>query len=243
MTKLLGWLGWVLVALAVAAGYWFMNLRADPMGRVAGRTLEGEVIAEPITDWSFAATEPLIAVETRPASPHSVTTTQIVLDGALYVPALAASSKSWTHYAVSDPRVRVKVGDRIYPGIATRIEDPAVRARAFGALRARMGAPPANAPAPTDVWLFRIDSARGGAQSVADAASPAMPEGVAPQAGSDATTDAAATPEPSPPGVLSDGSGPVPVSEASVPEAAPAPEPVGPAPDPDAGTDPTPGGA
>jgi len=64
-----------------------------------------------------------------------------VHDGKLYVPAQSGSTKSWTHYAVADPRVRVKIGDRIYPGIATRVTDEALREPIRQAARVRYNLP------------------------------------------------------------------------------------------------------
>ena len=71
-------------------------------------------------------------------------------------------AKSWPHYAVSDPRVRVKVGDRVYPGRATRlmIDDPALTEALQASAREKYDFPSGDdAPQPTDLWLFKIESA------------------------------------------------------------------------------------
>ncbi|MBW2271299.1 MAG: hypothetical protein JRH16_22330 [Deltaproteobacteria bacterium] len=71
--KVLKWLG-IATALFVAGGtVWYAN-RTDPSKMIPGRALSGEVVDEIVTDWSFADDHPHIAVETRPAAPHSVTT-------------------------------------------------------------------------------------------------------------------------------------------------------------------------
>ena len=242
MAKFLGWLGWLLLIAIGGAGYWVYELRADPIQWVPGRALTGDLVATPVSDWSFANEAGLIAVETRPAAPHSVTTTKVVVDGTLYVPALGASAKSWTHYVVSEPRVRVKIGEKIYPGVARRVDDPDTRTRVFSQLRARMGTSMASGPAPADVWLFRIDSpsvaaaadneaaaraARSAAEAAKSAAAP-LTTGTAPDAegtvpAGDAAGDGAASvsgPDAAPPSRADPGAPDAAVPDASAPNAA-----------------------
>ena len=63
----------------------------------------------------------------------------------------------WTHYVLDDPRVRLKVGDVIYPGRAMRV--PSEDASMFIASAAKKYPQLAgdDADLPDDVWLFRID--------------------------------------------------------------------------------------
>ena len=160
MGRVLRWILAVVVILAAVAGTLYAR-RTNPIQFISGRQLTGEVVSEPVSDWSFAKDVQLVAIETRPAAPYSVTTWCFVHEGKLYIPASAASTKAWTHFAAADPRVRVKIGDKIYPGVATRVTDEALReplreiARAKYQLPAQM---PANMGSPSDVWLFRIDS-------------------------------------------------------------------------------------
>ena len=159
MRRILRGLGWGAVAILAIAALLYAT-RTNPAGPVAGRALSGELVTTPVTDWSFTDEHSLIAVETRPAAPHSVTTLCFTVDGRLYVPARAGSTESWTHYAISDPTARVLVGGRVYPVRATRITDealvPALRSAAAAKYEAFFDA---DGEIPEDVWLFRMDSA------------------------------------------------------------------------------------
>jgi hypothetical protein len=154
--KILRWIGVIalLLALGAAGAY---ALRSDPLGPLAGKRLAGPVVSEPVSDWSFTDEHYLIAVETRPAAPHSVTTICFAHEGSLYVPAQGGSAKDWTHFAVSNPRVRLKIGDKVYPAIATRITDPDAREAMVAAARAKYDFDGGDTP-PEDIWLFRMDS-------------------------------------------------------------------------------------
>jgi hypothetical protein len=166
MGGVLRWVVATLLILAAAGGVLYAR-RSNPIEFISGRQLTGEVVTEPVSDWSFAKDYPTIALETRPGAPHSVTAWCLVHEGKLYVPASAGSTKSWTHYAAADPRVRIKIGDKIYPGVATRVvADEALREPIAQIARDKYNLPaaPANASSgPSDVWLFRIDSPQQGA--------------------------------------------------------------------------------
>lgn len=160
MRRLLTWTFAVLLLLGVVAGVVYAR-RTNPIAFVAGRQLTGPVVSEPVTDWSFAKDVPTVSVETRPAAPYSVTTWCFVYEGQLYIPASDGSRKTWTQFATADPRVRVKIGDKIYPGVATRITDPALREPIRDLARTKYNLPaqmPAGMGDPNDVWLFRIES-------------------------------------------------------------------------------------
>lgn len=77
-----------------------------------GGELSGTVVNEPIEDWSFAASQ-FIELETRPDDPYSVQLNYIVKDGKLYID--PAEGRTWFEHIKADPRVRVRLGDQIYP--------------------------------------------------------------------------------------------------------------------------------
>lgn len=141
----------VLVALVVLA------VRTDPIGPLAGTRLSGDEAAYP-ADWGFTDEHFLIAVESRPDDPHSVTTICFVHDGVLHVPAQSGSTKDWPAYVVADPRVRLKIGDLVYSARATRVQ-PEDTAPYFASAFAKYEqmADRAGEEPPEDVWLFRID--------------------------------------------------------------------------------------
>lgn len=143
-------------ALVLVGGIVWL-LRTDPIGPMSGKKLSGD--ERPFPDnWSFVSEHPLCAVETRVDDPHSVTTICFVHDGSLMIPAAEGSTKLWPQYVLDDPRVRVKVGDSVYPARATRMTDVDVDAVMASAL-AKYGNRAADADAPPpDIWLFQISA-------------------------------------------------------------------------------------
>jgi len=103
----------VTVAWLVACG--------GPMLVFPGGALRGELVTEPVDDWSFAD-DPFIDLETRPANPYSVELNYIVRDGQLYID--PAEGRNWLAYIREDPRVRVRFGDRVYPVTAVLVGGP-----------------------------------------------------------------------------------------------------------------------
>ena len=154
--KILKVSGWVLLALVLAALV-VLAVRTDPIGPLAGTRLSGEEAPYP-DDWGFSDEDFTIAVETRPDDPHSVTTICFVHEGVLHVPAQGGSTKDWPSHVLADPRVRLKIGDRVYAARATRVEpdDPAPY---FASAASKYEAMADRAPddLPEDLWLFRID--------------------------------------------------------------------------------------
>lgn len=152
-------LGQALVAILILAAIAY-PFRRDPIGPLAGKELSGEVAAETPSDWGFTDEHMTIAVEVRPEDPHSITTICFVHEGALYVPAQGGSDKEWTQMVLADPRVRLKIGDRIYPAKATRIADESQREAMIASASkkyAQLAAAQEGENPPEDVWVFRID--------------------------------------------------------------------------------------
>lgn len=107
----------VLVALTLACG--------GPMLMMPGGALRGEVVAQPVTDWSFAD-DRFVDLEVRPSDPYSVEINYTVRNGKLYID--PAEGRRWLTYIREDPRVRVRFDDRIYPARAVLVEDPEEKA-------------------------------------------------------------------------------------------------------------------
>jgi len=129
-----------------ALGLLFLTMSAcDPKDRRAGTWLTGEVVTAPVSDWTFTNDHDEIFVETRTwyFVPHSVTTTVVTSDGALYVPSLYKdggefpSERYWNRNIARDPNVRLKIGQGIYERRAALVTDPAERARVLAAFAAK----------------------------------------------------------------------------------------------------------
>jgi hypothetical protein len=112
-----------------------------------GLWLKGEVVTSPVTDWSFVekVEHPgrslnTVLVETRTPYfiPHSVRTIPFVRDGRLYIRSHQdrmdlkfPNDKSWTGNVARDPRVRIKIGDKLYEATMVLVAD---RAQAIAVL-------------------------------------------------------------------------------------------------------------
>jgi hypothetical protein len=108
-------LGLLAAALGLALGC------SGPGPFIPGGALKGEVVTEPVEDWSFVS-DRFIDLETRPEDPYSVELNYIVRDGRLYID--PAEGRTWFTYLKQDPRVRVRFGDKIYPVTAVLVGQP-----------------------------------------------------------------------------------------------------------------------
>jgi hypothetical protein len=117
------------------------QLRAHHMIARPGLWLKGEVVTAPVTDWSFVdkVEHPgrsinTVLVETRTPYfiPHSVRTMPFVRNGVLYIRSHQdrmdlpfPNDKSWTSNVARDPRVRIKIADKLYEATMVLVTDRA----------------------------------------------------------------------------------------------------------------------
>ena len=117
------------------------QLRAHHMIARPGLWLKGEVVTTPVTDWSFIEQVPhpgrslnTVLVETRTPYfiPHSVRTMPTVRNGELFIRSHQdrmdvpfPHDKSWTSNVARDPRVRIKIGDKLYEATMILVADRA----------------------------------------------------------------------------------------------------------------------
>jgi hypothetical protein len=95
---------YLVLGLALACG--------GPFTVFPGGELRGEVVTEPVSDWSFVDSW-FLDLETRPEAPYSVEINYIVKDGQLYID--PAEGRRWLTHIRANPRVRVRFGNKIYP--------------------------------------------------------------------------------------------------------------------------------
>lgn len=133
-----------------------------PVWRIPGGRLFGEVVTEPVDDWSFTHDVTTVALETRPRFPHSVTVVCFTHGPDLYVPSLRPATKRWPEYVRQNPAVRLQIEGKLYPGRLTRVNRGDEEWRVvLGSLAARFGPiapPPGDARLP-DVIFFRFEQA------------------------------------------------------------------------------------
>jgi len=138
-----------LVVVALAARF------ADgPLGPFRGGALSGTVDPDPSPDWtSVGAT---VELEIRPDDPWSLQTYALPDGGELYVPSFYAERRRWVPVALADPRVRVRVGDRLYERRLVRVDDPVTRARLVALMAARHGWDPDGVAGRDSTWYFQL---------------------------------------------------------------------------------------
>ena len=108
----------VVAALAVAL---VASACGGPRLGIPGGELSGEVVTEPVDDWSFVD-DLFVDLETRPDDPYSVELNYIVMDGRLYID--PAEGRTWLEYIRADPNVRVRFDGRVYPMKAVLVGRP-----------------------------------------------------------------------------------------------------------------------
>ena len=116
----------------------------EPNERRPGLWLRGSVADGPISDYFIVNAIPQIYVETQTwyGIPHSVTTVCAGVGEKLYVPTIYFEGgewpdKVWNSNVDSDPRVRLKMGGKIFEREAVVVEDPAEVQVALQALAAK----------------------------------------------------------------------------------------------------------
>jgi hypothetical protein len=123
----------VLVAVVLVALVTLRIVGLDPQDRRPGLWLKGEVVTQPVTDWSFTDQYPNIFVQTRSwyGLPHSVTTTVTAHEGKLYLTSVYRpggrfpDDRLWNRNIMRDPHVRLKIGDRVFERTVALVTDPA----------------------------------------------------------------------------------------------------------------------
>lgn len=127
-----------------------------PIGPIPGGKLQGDLTAAPVSDWSFTDRFETFELETRPSRPYSVTTWGIASNGDFYVPSRDPQEKAWVQHVLSDPRVRLRVGQALYELRADRVRDGAEFDRAVAKLAKKYSLDRPSGDAVGSVWLFRL---------------------------------------------------------------------------------------
>ena len=148
-----------------------LTVGCQPADERPGLWLSGELGAERVRDWSFSDAVEEISVETRTwyGIPHSVTIWGATQGGRLYLPSLYydeeefPNGRFWNRNVVRDPRVRVKIGERLSDGTAELVTDEGEWNRAAEAFRSKYPAFEEYGREPGAKWiLLRFEpSSRG----------------------------------------------------------------------------------
>ena len=128
----------------------------DPADQRPGLRLSGEVVEEFPADWSFTDEHREIAIEvsTPYLLSHSVTIWCAAAADDLFVAARNPDEKRWPGWVAQRPEVRLQVGERIYEGRLSVVDDPkqlAVVHRAYAGKYDLPDPPPEDGP-PMRYW-------------------------------------------------------------------------------------------
>lgn len=101
-----------------------LALACGPLVMIPGGRLSGEEQPPP-ADWSFTDGVEVVQLETRPGDPYSVNVWGVAANGAFYVASGRGAEAGWAGHIAEDPRVRLQVGEAVYPLVAVRTDDEA----------------------------------------------------------------------------------------------------------------------
>jgi len=136
----------------------FGPLEGTPFERWPGGKLSGPVAGETISNFQFVDEQNICGLEVRPAFPHSVMLRCWSLDGELYVGCMSCQGKFWSHWINKDSSARIKIGQRVFPVLAKRLQDPAEMLAAWTARNTKYR-PGTDVPVmPSHYWLWRLSS-------------------------------------------------------------------------------------
>jgi len=149
----------VLVAL-IALVFFGARFHDGPLGPIPGGALAGgELVAEPVADWSFAKDTGEIQLQLE-SQTRSRTVWFFVLDGKAYVPCSLdfPPGKNWHHEAVKDGRATLRIDGKRYPVTLTKLEDSAAQGMGEAA-RAELSRKYGELPSGENgAWLFEVTS-------------------------------------------------------------------------------------
>jgi len=148
----------LVVIIVVAIALW---IRVCPCERIPGSYLLGEVVEQPVADWSFMNSEvKLCQIEVqRGLLPHSINLNCMADNGELFLSCARCQGKAWSRAALVNPAARLRANDIVYPVTLTRVEDAATLDRAWRAREGKLGRP-TDAPRQDGWWSFRVESRR-----------------------------------------------------------------------------------
>ncbi len=130
----------------------------EPHARTPGLWLKGNVVATPVTDWSFTDKIPVVQLQTETSYmlPHSVNINCLNYNGQLYLVSVypAGTAHTWNDNVMRDPHVRLKIGDDIYDRTVSLVTDPAEQE---GVLQARHNKyPQLKVPPNSTIHVFHV---------------------------------------------------------------------------------------
>ena len=158
--KIIG-IGLILVLVIALASLRIFGF--EPRDGRPGLWVAGELVTEPVTDWDFTNQfgEIFLQTNTTYGIPHSVTVWCAVYDGDFYLFSSYGGGgnfpdkRAWNQNVLRDPRVRLKIGDRLFDQTLTHIDDEDIRAPVYQAFLDKY--PDWRSPGQENVHIFLVE--------------------------------------------------------------------------------------
>jgi len=160
----LRWLIRILAGLVALIALVFVVARFHdgPLGPIPGGPLaSGELVREPIYDWSFATDVQEIELQLD-SERRSRTVWLLVLENQAFVPCSLGfpPGKSWYRQAALDGRATLRIEGRRRPVVLTKTDDPALAEALRLEVQRKYGRVP---PGESEIWVFQVTSRSDGA--------------------------------------------------------------------------------
>lgn len=137
-------------------------LGCGPLGPLPGGALRGEQTPLAAVRAEFAEGVDVAQLETRPNRPHSVNTWFLIRAGEIYFPTSMIlgptdpSKRSWVQHVAEDPRVRMRIGRRVFEGRAQKMSVGDDQAAVREALEARYDIDPKDRDPDREIWIYQL---------------------------------------------------------------------------------------
>lgn len=148
----------LLVALLIGGLFIGARFNDGPIAVIPGGPLKaGELVAEPVTDWSFVTDIQEIEMQLVAQSTSRITWV-VAYEGRAFIPVSLSfpPGKTWHYTADEDGAAILRIEGKKYPVQLTRLKDEAEAAPVFEVLRGKYPPPPGSEGG--NAWLFEITS-------------------------------------------------------------------------------------
>src|SRR5690554_4350582 len=131
--------------------YWYTTCPCD---RVPGARLAGDLVEQPVQDWTFANDAGLcqIQVDTGLLSHALNLNCMATPDGKLYLSCAQCEGKYWSNNAVQHGSGRIRLDGKLYPVNFVKIDDPAEIGQAWNARTRKLQGENARETPPQEGW-------------------------------------------------------------------------------------------
>ena len=135
----------------------------EPRDGRPGLWVAGELVTGPVADWDFTNQfgEIFVQTNTKYGIPHSVTVWCAEYDGDFYLfssyrgGGKFPDKRVWNQNVMRDPRVRLKIGDRLFDRTLRYIDDESIRTPVYQAFVEKY--PDWRSPGQENVHIFLVE--------------------------------------------------------------------------------------